>query len=120
MTREENPFEDLKRELVNGYSDRRTFASSYDEFVSRLLYCIQTTLNGTYIGRSCMEDALQKSIDEQWTAEKWQSFKVNTLRIFFFLVLDNCPLLKHEFSEHLYNELRKQPEPQAEKKGGSH
>ena len=32
----------------------------------------------------------------------------NKMLVVFFLALDECPYLKHEFATHLYNELRKE------------
>ena len=121
MYREENPFEDVKREYVNHYSETggKVFARDYHEFVTKLMTCIQEAMNTTEAGPMILDEVLCRSILEGWSDERWQKCKVDTLKMLFFLVLDECPWLKHEFAMHLYDELRKAPEPQAEEKGGS-
>lgn len=106
----QNYFEDVKREYVNHISETggKVFARNYDEFVSKLLACIQEALNTTDAGPMILDEALGRAISEGWSAERWQQCKVDTLKMIFFLVLDECPQMKHEFALHLYDSLRKE------------
>ena len=101
-------FEDIKREYVNRFSDTETpFAPDYDTFVSRMLGCIQEALNTTDIGQWIIDKTLCQAISEEWTAEQWQQYKAGVMKMVFFLALEECPQMKHEFAVHLYNELRR-------------
>ena len=106
----DNPFEDVKREYVNRISETsgKVFARDYDEFVSKLLACIQEALNTTDAGPMILDAALGRAILEGWSPERWQKCKVDTMKMIFFLVLDECPQMKHEFALHLYDSLRKE------------
>lgn len=99
----ENYFEDVKRELVNGHP----FATSYDEFVAKMLSAIQEALNSP-AGQDLIDPLLADAIRSGMAPEEWQKHKVNIMMVIFFLTLDECPMLKHEMSRHLYNELRKE------------
>jgi len=98
----ERCFEDIKRELVNG----KMFASSYDEFVSKILKSIQTAMNDTDVGQKIMDDALGVAMQKGLTVEDWNFQKANMMKLLFCLVLDECPMLKKEMAHHLYQELR--------------
>lgn len=92
-------FEDVKRELING----KKFANNYDEFVNRMLTCIQTGLNETSVPDELLNIALRKGM----TPEQFQHEKVNVMVMCFWICLDSCQPLRHEFAMHLYNELRR-------------
>ena len=99
-----DPFEDVKRELVNG----RRFASNYDEFVEKMLFAIMKALNTTDEGQEIMDDALGKALRSGMSPEDWQKQKANILIVLFFLSMEDCSMLRHEFCHHLYKELRKE------------
>lgn len=99
-----NPFEDVKRELVNGHR----FASNYNEFVTKMLSAIMEALNTTDEGQEIMDDALGKAIRSGMSPEAWQKQKANILIVLFFLALSECSMLCHEYCNHLYKELRKE------------
>lgn len=107
----ENPFEDIKREYVNRYSETGglLLADSYDTFVDRMLTAIMVALNGyDDQGHRILDDAMAAALREGRTEEEWSRQKANLMLTIFFLALDECPYLKHEFATHLYNELRKE------------
>lgn len=99
-------FEDVKRELVNRMPKR--FAGSYDEFVDRMLRCIQSALN-TEDGQAWIDPLLAEAIRTNMSPEDWHKQQVNIMLMVFFLTLDEIPMLKRELAYHLYNELRKEP-----------
>lgn len=101
-----NCFEDVKREVVNGHP----FATNYDDFVRKMLSAIQEVLNspaGQDLIRPLREEAIRIGMDP----EMWSQHKANVMQVLFFLILEECPQLKHEMSRHLYNELRKEVSP---------
>ena len=89
----ENIFEDIKREYVNRYSETGVIllARNYEEFVLKMVACIRISLDD-------VKYLLPELTDEQRT---------EYIKILFFVVLDECPQLKHELAVHMYNELRK-------------
>ena len=102
-------FEDARREYVNHISDRRgrVFASCYGEFVDRLLTVIQSALN-TPDGQALIDPLYAEAIRTHMSAEDWQLKKAEVMKLFFFILLEECPFLKHEMALHLYDELRKE------------
>lgn len=106
----ENAFEDIKREYVNSFRESKgiLFAHDYDEFVSKLLFCIQTALNTTDIGQRVIDEMLGSAWRNNISKEEWQQRKVNLMKLLFIVVLDECKPMKHEFAHHLYTSLRKE------------
>ena len=105
----DNAFEDVKREYVNRYSETHgiLLADSYDEFVAKILTAIMTALNEDYEIRKILDREMQRAIEDGKTPAEWSEEKQKILITLFFLSLDECSYLKHEFAHHLYNELRK-------------
>lgn len=105
-----DPFEDIKREYTNRYHETSgvLLASSYDEFVDKILSACMTMLNDTAEGQELMDPLLADAIRNQLSPEAWSEKKANLLKVLFFLVVDSCSYLKHEMAHHLYNELRKE------------
>lgn len=106
----DNPFEAIKREYVNRYSETHgiLFAENYDQFVDKMLRSIMTALNEDYYIRQLIDKEMVAAIADGKSPAEWSDMKARLLKIIFFLVLDECPELKHEFAVHLYNELRKE------------
>ena len=98
-------YDDLNRELVNHFPF--ALADSYDEFITVMLSAIQRTLN-SHVGRDLIEPMRQEAIRTNMNPADWQKHKVNIMIVLFFLILDELPMLRHEMSRHLYNELRKE------------
>ena len=98
-----NCFEDVKRELVNG----NRFARNYNEFVDKLLKIIQYGLNEPE-GQAWVAPVIDEMIRSGMDPETLSHHKANIMQLVFWLVLDECPQLKHEMAHHLYNELRKE------------
>ena len=96
-------FEDVKRELVNG----NQLARSYDEFITTVLKAIQVALNSD-AGQEFLHPAVNHAIETNMSPEEWSHCKANIMIALFYLVLDECPQLKHEMARHLYHELRKE------------
>ena len=106
----DNPFEDIKREYVNRYSETGgiLLADNYDQFVDKMLRAIMTALNEDYYIRQLIDREMVVAIADGKSPAEWSDTKARLLKTIFFLVLDECPQLKHEFAVHLYNELRKE------------
>ena len=107
-----DPFEDIKREYVNRYSETGgvLLADNYDSFVAKVLSAIQLSLNDPYSeGWMMMRDLARSAQDRGLSPEQWQQQKVDILKILFFSIISECPQLKHEMAVHLYNELRRNP-----------
>lgn len=106
----DNAFEDVKREYVNRLSETHgiCLARNYDEFVEKVMVAAITALNETPEGRSLMDDAVRLALAKGLTPEQWRDQKIAIIRMLFFVALDSCSYLKHEFAHHLYNELRKE------------
>ena len=98
-------FDDLNRELINGFPF--ALADSYDEFVSIMLSAIQRALNSP-AGQELIEPMRQEAIRRKMDPAEWQKHKVNIMIVLFFLILEELPMLRHEMSRHLYRELRKE------------
>lgn len=92
-------FEDVKMALVNG----QKFAKNYDEFIQKALTAIQNGLNETTVPDELLGMSLRKGL----SPEEYQREKVNLMVVCFWICLDSCQPLRHEFAQHLYNELRK-------------
>ena len=104
----DNPFEDIKREYVNRYSETHgiLLANDYDSFVQKILSAIMTALNEDYEILRNLDREMRLAIEKGKTPDEWLKQKADILVTLFFLTLDECPQLKHEFSHHLYNALR--------------
>ena len=98
-----NCFEDVKRELVNG----RQLAHNYDEFILKMTTAIQTALNSDE-GQDFIQPAVDQMICSDMSQEAWNRTKANIMVMLFCMALDECPMLKHEMTRHLYHELRKE------------
>jgi len=103
-----NCFEDVKRELINRMP--RRFADNYDDFVDKMLRCIQSALN-TEDGQAWIDPLLAEAIRTNMSPEDWQKQKANLMVFLFCLVMHEIPMLNREMAHHLYNELRKENHP---------
>ena len=105
-----NAFEDVKLWYVNHFRETHgiCLADNYDEFVTKMLTAIMNALNEDYEIRRILDREMQSAISAGKTPAEWNQKKVNLLITMFFLALDECSYLKHEFAHHLYNELRKE------------
>ena len=106
-----SPFRDVEVELVNHFSDDRgrTFASSFEEFVTKIVYAINEALTDTVEGRELLYAALDNAASKNMTPEEWRKEYANILIVIMkFLILDNCRPLKDEFSRHVYDMLRRE------------
>jgi len=99
-------FEDLNRELVNRFPF--AVATSYDQFVDRILSAVQQVLNSPVGQEELIGPLRQHAIESNMSEEEWQARKVNIMSVLFFVFLDEVPMLKHEMALHLYRELRKE------------
>lgn len=106
----DNAFEDVKREYVNRYSETGgiLLADSYDEFVAKMLTAIMTAINEDPDMLRILDKEMATAIETGMTPEEWSKEKQNLLIALFFMSIDECSYLKHEFAHHLYNELRKE------------
>lgn len=106
----ENPFDDLTIELINHFSDThgRTFAHSFDEFITKVVHCINQALAETSEGQELIRSSILRSVSAGKTPEEWKKEYINILAVFFFMILDAVPMLKHEFARHCYDLLRKE------------
>lgn len=98
-----NSFENVSSELKNG----RQFAASFDDFVTKILTAIQTTMNSP-AGQELVAPLLTDAIRSGMPVETWNKRKTDIMKTMFFLTLEECPQLKKEMARHLYNELRKE------------
>lgn len=105
-----NCFEDIKKEYVNRYRETKgiILARDYESFVNKMLTAIQTALNEDYEIRKILDREMTSAIKAGKTPAEWNQTKVNIMLTMFFLALEECPCLKHEFCHHLYNELKKE------------
>ena len=105
----DNLFEDIKREYVNRFSETNgiLLAQDYDSFVAKMIDAICESIVTTPEGHDIMNEACRIAHEHGLSLEQWQQQKISLIRTLFFMTLSECPQLKHEFSLHLYNELRK-------------
>lgn len=99
-----NSFENVSSELENG----RQFATSFDDFVTKILTAIQTTMN-SQAGQELVAPLLTGAIRSGMPVEAWNKRKTDIMKTMFFLTLEECPQLNQEFATHLYTDLRKSP-----------
>ena len=106
----DNAFEDVKREYVNRYSETHgiLLADNYDEFVTKMLTAIMNAINQDPDMLRMLDKEMVAAIRAGKTPAEWNKEKQNLLITLFFLALDECSYLKHEFAHHLYHELRKE------------
>ena len=97
-----NSFENVSRKLENGLQ----FATSFDDFVTKILTAIQTTMNSP-AGQELVAPLLTDAIRSGMPVESWNKRKTYIMKTMFFLTLEECPQLKQEFAAHLYTDLRK-------------
>ena len=97
--------EKLRLELAINHM--RGIASNYEEFVDRILRCIQAALN-TDEGQEFIDPLLADAIANHLTPEERQQKKADLMVVLFFLFVGDLRPLKHELAHHLYNELRKE------------
>lgn len=102
-------FEDLNRELINRFRENRgrTFANSFEEFVSKIVHAIETAL-AEEPGQETIRSAVFIAMQNGKTPAEWKQEYINFLELMFFDTLDNCPQLKHEFARHTYDLLRRE------------
>lgn len=105
-----NPFLDIEIELVNRFSDDRgrTFARSFEEFVSRIVHAINECLANTPEGNELLYAALTRAEEKGMSPEEWKQEYISILKAMFFLALDGCHPLKDEFARHTYDLLRRE------------
>ena len=92
--------------MVNRWPDG--IADNYSDFVNRILYACQVTLNESDIGQELIDNLLADAIRNNITQEKWQQKKVALLKFCFFFAVRELPRLEQEMAHHLYHELRKE------------
>ena len=105
-------FEDIKRIYTNRYSQckGKVLASNLDDFTNKVTTVIMNTLNKTDFGLDLVDDlradALRRNPD--LTQEEWSDIKARLLVFLFYLLMEECPVMKHELAIHTYDALRKE------------
>ena len=105
-------FEDVKRIYINRYSQckGKVLASNLDEFTSKVTTVIMDTLNGTDIGRDLVSDLREELLKKNpnMLPEEWSDAKARLMTFLFYLIMEECPVMKHELAIHTYDALRKE------------
>ena len=105
-------FEDIKRDYTNRFheSKGKILASDLDEFTNKVTSVIMDVLNNTVFGRDLVSDLREDNLQKNpnMTQEEWSDIKAKLIVFLFYLIMENCPQMKHEFALHTYDALRKE------------
>lgn len=108
----DNAFEDIKRIYTNRYREckGKVLAKDLNDFSNKISGAIMNALNKTDFGQSLVDDLLGESLrkNPNLTPGEWSVIKARLMIFLFHLIMEECPVLKHEYALHTYDALRKE------------
>ena len=105
-------FEDIKCIYINRYSQckGKVLASDLGDFTNKVTTAIMNALNGTDIGRDLVNDLREELLKKNpdMLPEEWSDAKAKLMTFLFYLIMEECPIMKHELAIHTYDAMRKE------------